>query len=53
MRIYLSSYLWGNKPEIITNFINDGKKHVALITNSADQFPEDGIVERLKQDQNI
>jgi hypothetical protein len=44
MRMYLSSYLWGNNPEKITELISDGIKHVALITNSADQFPEDGIV---------
>ena len=27
------------------------KKHVGIITNAADQFPEDGIIERLMQDQ--
>ena len=27
------------------------KMHVGIITNAADQFPEDGIIERLMQDQ--
>lgn len=50
MRMYLSSYLWGNKPELLFHMLGSNK-HVALITNSADQFPEPGIVERLQQDQ--
>ena len=51
MRLYLSSYLWGNNPEKILELIGNGKKYAALITNSADQFPDEGIVERMKQDQ--
>ncbi len=53
MRLYLSSYLWGNKPEKLVELIDRDKKHVALITNAADQFPDEGIVERLKQDQEF
>jgi dipeptidase E len=51
MRLYLSSYLWGNHPEKLVELLGDDIKKAALITNSADQFPEDGIVERLEQDQ--
>jgi len=53
MRLYLSSYLWGNKPEKIVELIGKDKKHAALITNSADQFPDEGIVERMVQDQEF
>jgi dipeptidase E len=48
--MYLSSYLWGNRPEMLFQMLGNNK-HAALITNSADQFPQEGIVERLKQDQ--
>lgn len=50
MRMYLSSYLWGNKPEMLFHMLG-ANKHAALITNSADQFPEEGILERMQQDQ--
>jgi dipeptidase E len=50
MRMYLSSYLWGNNPEMLFNMVGRNK-HAALLTNSADQFPEGGIVDRFKQDQ--
>ncbi len=43
----------GNKPEKLVELIDRDKKHVALITNAADQFPDEGIVERLKQDQEL
>ncbi|MBC7546768.1 Type 1 glutamine amidotransferase-like domain-containing protein [Candidatus Saccharibacteria bacterium] len=51
MRMYLSSYSWGNKPEKMFELVVSNKKHVGIIANAADQFPEDGIIERLKQDQ--
>lgn len=51
--MYLSSYLWGNQPEKLFELIDDDKKHVALLTNSADQFPEKGIIERFQQDQEF
>jgi dipeptidase E len=50
MRLYLSSYLWGSKPNELFEMLGENR-HAALITNSADQFPEEGIVERLNQDQ--
>jgi dipeptidase E len=50
MRLYLSSYLWGNQPERLFDMLGDNK-HVAVITNASDQFPEGGIFERLKPDQ--
>jgi len=53
MRLYLSSYLWGNNPEKIVDLIGNGKKHAAIITNSADQFPDEGIIERTEQDQDF
>jgi dipeptidase E len=53
MRLYLSSYLWGNHPEKILELIKDGPKKAALITNSADQFPEEGIAERFEQDRQF
>jgi len=53
MRLYLSSYLWGNHPEKILELIGSNPKKAAIITNSADQFPEVGIIERLKQDQDF
>ncbi len=53
MRLYLSSYNWGNCPEKIVELLGSGSKHAAIITNSADQFPEAGILERLKQDQEF
>lgn len=49
--MYLSSYLWGNRPDKLVELVDTKNTHVALITNSADQFPEDGIIERLRQDQ--
>ena len=51
MRMYLSSYSWSNKPEKMFELMVGDKRQVGIITNAADQFPEDGIVERLKQDQ--
>jgi dipeptidase E len=50
MRLYLSSYLWGNKPEALFALLGEDR-HAAIITNSADQFPEKGVVERLVADQ--
>lgn len=51
--MYLSSYLWGNHPEKILELLGDNTKQALIITNSADQYPEDGIVERFKQDQEF
>lgn len=53
MRMYLSSYLWGNHPEKILELIGNSPKRALLITNSADQFPEDGIVQRFNQDKQF
>lgn len=50
MRLYLSSYLWGNQPQKLFRLIGNGPKKVGIITNSADQFPEAGIVSRLNED---
>jgi dipeptidase E len=51
MRLYLSSYQWGEHPETILELLGKDKRHAAIITNAADQFPEDGILDRLKHDQ--
>lgn len=51
MRLYLSSYEWGDRTEQLFALLGDKPKRAAVITNAVDQFPESGIVERFAQDQ--
>lgn len=50
MRLYLSSYEFGNQPEAMFKLLKSHEKKVAIITNAVDLYPEDGIVQRLKND---
>lgn len=52
MRLYLSSYLWGNRPEELFKLIDVGSssKKIGIITNSADLFPAVGVRQRLEDD---
>jgi len=46
MRLFLSSQHLGNKPEEFAKLLK-GKTRVAFITNAADVYPEDSIVEHM------
>jgi len=50
MRLYLSSQYWGNQPNKLFGLIDSNKKHVGIITNSTDLFPEEGTILRLNGD---
>ncbi|CAN5420691.1 Type 1 glutamine amidotransferase-like domain-containing protein [soil metagenome] len=50
MRLYLSSYKFGNKPEKLFELLHGKKSKVAVITNATDMHPEVGVVERLAED---
>jgi len=50
MRLYLSSYKFGNKPEKLFELLRGKKVKIAVITNAADLFPEGGIKERFNDD---
>ena len=50
MRLFLSSQYFGNYPERLFELIDSNKRHVGIITNSGDLFPEEGTIERLNRD---
>ena len=46
MRLYLSSYNFGNQSEKLIELLRDQKPRVAIVTNAADAGDEERIVER-------
>jgi len=50
MRLYLSSYEFGYHPDRFFELIDDKRVKIAIIANSADLFPEQGIEERVALD---
>ena len=50
MKLYLSSYKFGDHIGQLDMLMEGYPKKALIIANSADQFPEDGIAERVNQD---
>ncbi len=48
MKLYLSSYGLGNKPEELVSLMNSNKK-VLIVNNAQDLFPRDSTKERINQ----
>lgn len=53
MRLYLSSYKFGNHPEAMLEMLRTDKPKVAIIANSADLFNETDIAKRVEEDANF
>jgi len=49
MRLFLSSYLWGDHPEKLIELVGGGPKKCLVVTNASDIYPESGIVEHYEE----
>lgn len=49
MKLYLSSYRLGEKPEVLTNLLSGFKQHVGIILNAGDLASSEVRSERLKR----
>jgi dipeptidase E len=50
MRLYISSYEFGDNPDRFFDLIGDKNVKIAIVTNSADLYPEEGTEERVEKD---
>lgn len=53
MRLYLSSYKFGNQPQKLFQLLKGEETKVAIVTNAADEFSEEDIIERFHDDEKI
>ncbi len=50
MRLYLSSYEFGDNPDRFFGLVGDKKVKIAIVANSADLYPEEGTEVRVAKD---